>query len=156
MNPIEAFVDRDHYDPDVIREFCSVVCGLLEIPEPKLILVNFPFLPWLPQWTCFFASYGPIDNPTVIMYQTDSLMLETSPLVILAHELKHAQQYHRKRIDVIGGKRCWDGVAYPYPSDEIEFEAQPWEADAIAFERMIASLLLTNATPRISDMREAS
>jgi len=46
----------------------------------------------------------------------------------LAHEMIHIQQSESGIFDVL--KHSWNGVVYPYPKTDSEYQNLPWEIDA--------------------------
>lgn len=149
---VEDFIGLSHFKQyEALNEFASVVCKELNIPVPRIVVqMNM-------HGCCFHDYYYTVElNP----YQLD--MSRSSPLMVLAHELRHAWQFYTKRLascfvrvnhGMIVGQlhvNTWNGVPWRGPTHI--HHILPWEIDAIEYEEAVAARI--NVKPFKRDDRE--
>lgn len=152
-------IKGDHWDPNVVRSFMHQLCDELDIDAPKLELVSVSdmfsrqLLMILGiQSTC----YCPFRN-TIYLIAEQIHFMNASPLVVLAHELKHHEQTIQGRLAAASGLdrrpyAIWEGQAIFVDHSSIESHANlPWEAEAIRYEKEIADRLGVSSIERLNN-----
>ncbi len=146
MPNLKDFVGMPHTEQyRHLYQFAHILCEELDIPVPRIEAgINF--------WGSHFNQ----DHYLVFLntYQLDSE--RASPLMVLAHEIRHAWQYkvgmltrqlrQAPRMGIAEELIVWQGEIVDYRG--LKHHQLPWEQDAIEFEEMIAAMIQVKPYPR--------
>lgn len=115
----------------IIMHWAEVFANDLGIPMPKIAVYKDRFR------TCIkYKEYKVFINLSQIKKQN------ACPIVCLAHEMKHAWQFHNRILIPIydgDGERLWKGKFHDGQWNTYkQYQALPWERNAISYEKKIA------------------
>lgn len=153
MRTIESFAGIPHQEQyRHLAEFAWVICADLGIQMPNIRVG------WDPFTGCCF---DPVSN-TVFLNTAQLDQDMASPLMVLAHELRHVYQWERRILHIT---EKWEGfetglivgrmqvIQFYWEGQEFEANGKyhhelPWEDDAIRYEEDIARRIQVKPYPR--------
>lgn len=128
---------------DYANNFATLICSELDIETPKIVIgTNFLY-------GCRFNT----DTDTVELDATQIEFYATSPLIIIAHELRHKWQFANKILEPLPIGNPLRATHFMWNQEIVqcfnkEHHTRPWEIDAIFYERDTAERLGYKPFPR--------
>jgi hypothetical protein len=157
LNLVSFWRGRDAFDGHVVIAFAGYLAAVLNVPAPHIVFTGeddtadaIRFMQGKPINCCY-------DSPTnTIVLNSKQMKQEYDPLLILAHEMRHAWQHHNRLLVMQGDLLTWThpGQEYQISSYDLhkmlsaslgyEYNKLPWELDANSFASQVAIKLDTH------------
>jgi hypothetical protein len=156
LNLASAWKGRDAFDSDVVMAFAGYLTAVLNVPTPHIVFTGDDDLcdtdrvmRGLPV-TCCYDSHT---NSVVL--NSRQMKREYDPLLILAHEMRHAWQHHNRLLIMQRDLLTWTHPGQEYQISRYdlckliregfgyEYNKLPWELDANSFATQVAIKLDT-------------